>query len=175
MITAKARSTEVWMSSAAKNTAPGRSALPDKARQVTGDALQGALVDLLDLSLVAKQAHWNVVGPRFRSIHLQLDEVVSLARIAADTVAERAAAIGVSPDGRAATVSKESGIATFPSGYISDTDVVRVLIAALEAVVVRMRKRVADTAEPDPVSQDVLIGIRADLEKCAWMFQAERG
>jgi starvation-inducible DNA-binding protein len=101
--------------------------------------------------------------------------VVSLARIAADTVAERAAAIGVSPDGCATTVSKESGIATFPGGYISATDVVRVLVAALEAVVVRMRKRVNDTADPDPVSQDVLIGVTADLEKCAWMFQAERG
>ena len=162
------------MSSAAKNTAPVRSALSDKAKQVTGDALQGALVDLLDLSLVAKQAHWNVVGPRFRSIHLQLDEVVSLARTAADTVAERASAIGVSPDGRAATVAKESGIATFPTGYVSDTDVVKALVAALEAVIVRMRQRIEDTDEPDAVSQDVLIGITADLEKYAWMYQAER-
>ena len=52
-------------------------------------------------SLVAKQVHWNVVGPRFRSVHLQLDEVVDTARQHADTVAERASAIGVSPDGRA--------------------------------------------------------------------------
>ena len=162
------------MSSATKN-APVRSTLSDRAKAVTGEALQGALVDLLDLSLVAKQAHWNVVGPRFRSIHLQLDEVVDLARNAADTVAERAAAIGVSPDGRAATVAKESGIASFPAGYIADFEVVKTLVAALEAVVVRMRKRVDDTADPDPVSQDVLIGITAELEKHAWMFQAERG
>ena len=38
-----------------------------------------------------------------------------------------------------------------------------------------MRKRVDDTADPDPVSQDVLIGITGELEKHAWMFQAERG
>lgn len=162
------------MSSAAKNTVPVHSALSDDARRVTGDALQGALVDLLDLSLVAKQAHWNVVGPRFRSVHLQLDEVVSLARTAADTVAERASAIGVSPDGRATTVSKESGIATFPTGYVSDTDVVKALVAALEAVIVRMRERIGATDEPDPVSQDLLIGITGDLEKYAWMYQAER-
>lgn len=162
------------MSSTTKN-APVHSTLSDKAKAVTGEALRGALVDLLDLSLVAKQAHWNVVGPRFRSIHLQLDEVVDLARSAADTVAERAAAIGVSPDGRAATVAEESGIASFPTGYIADSEVVKALVAALEAVVVRMRKRVDDTADPDPVSQDVLIGITGELEKHAWMFQAERG
>jgi starvation-inducible DNA-binding protein len=160
------------MSPAAKST-PVHSTLSDKATRITGDALQGALVDLLDLSLVAKQAHWNIVGPRFRSIHLQLDEVVSLARIAADSVAERAAALGVSPDGRAATVAKESGISSFPAGYIPDTQVVKALVAALEAVVGRMRKRVEDTDEPDPVTQDLLIGITADLEKYAWMFQVE--
>jgi starvation-inducible DNA-binding protein len=160
------------MSPAAKSN-PVHSTLSEKATRITGDALQGALVDLLDLSLVAKQAHWNIVGPRFRSIHLQLDEVVSLARIAADSVAERAAALGVSPDGRAATVAKESGISSFPSGYIADTQVVKALVTALEAVVGRMRKRVEDTDEPDPVTQDLLIGITADLEKYAWMFQVE--
>lgn len=162
------------MSPAAKKTVPVRSTLSEKAKEVTGNALQGALVDLLDLSLVSKQAHWNVVGPRFRSIHLQLDEVVTLARTAADTVAERASAIGVSPDGRATTVSKESGIATFPTGYVADNDVVKALVEALEAVIVRMRGRIEETDEPDPVSQDILIGITADLEKYAWMFQAER-
>src|SRR5579875_1352545 len=69
--------------------------LTESDTTVTGEALQGALVDLLDLSLVAKQAHWNLYGPRFRSIHLQLDEVVATARTYADTVAERAAALGV--------------------------------------------------------------------------------
>ena len=159
-------------SSARRQRTPVHSTLSEKARAVTGEAVQGALVDLLDLSLVAKQAHWNVVGPRFRSIHLQLDEVVDLAS-SADTVAERASAIGASPDGRAGTVARESGIASFPTGYIVDTDVVNALVAALEAVTVRMRKRIDDTAESDPVTQDILIGITAGLEKHAWMFQAE--
>jgi starvation-inducible DNA-binding protein len=77
-----------------------KSPLPEGARQVTFDALQSTLVDLLGLSLIGKQAHWNIVGPRFRSIHLQLDEVVGTARSYADTVAERAAALGLPPDGR---------------------------------------------------------------------------
>ncbi|MFJ6120357.1 ferritin-like domain-containing protein [Streptomyces sp. NPDC092129] len=40
---------------------------------------------------MAKQAHWNVYGPRFRSVHLQLDEVVATTRGYADRIAERAA------------------------------------------------------------------------------------
>ncbi|WP_441246756.1 Dps family protein [Kitasatospora sp. McL0602] len=152
-----------------------KSPLPDAERKIVGEALQGALVDLVDLSLVAKQLHWNVVGPRFRSVHLQLDEVVALARLHADTVAERAAAIGVSPDGRAKTVADTSGISTAPEGPCPDTETVGALVDALGAVITRMRGRIDATAEADPVSQDILIGLTADLEKYSWMAQAETG
>ncbi len=150
-----------------------KSTLSDEARKIVGDALQGTLVDLLDLSLVAKQVHWNVIGPRFRSVHLQLDDVVSTARNYADTVAERASAIGVSPDGRAETVAKTSSLATVTDGWINDKDVVDVLIAALGSMIVRVRERIQSTDVPDPVSQDILLGLCADLEKHRWMFQAE--
>ncbi|WP_432158954.1 Dps family protein [Streptomyces sp. bgisy153] len=150
-----------------------KSPLAEADLKTVGEALQGALVDLVDLSLVAKQVHWNVVGPRFRSVHLQLDEVVASARTHSDTVAERASALGVSPDGRATTVAAGSGIGTAPQGWVKDSDAVAVLVAALGAVITRTRERVSATADADPVSQDLLIGITADLEKHHWMFQAE--
>ncbi|MEV4442024.1 DNA starvation/stationary phase protection protein [Streptomyces sp. NPDC049577] len=150
-----------------------KSPLSEQDRKIVGDALQGALVDLVDLSLVAKQVHWTVVGPRFRSVHLQLDDVVASARKHADTVAERASALGVAPDGRAETVAKTSGIDTVGGGWNKDTDAVRILVAALGAVITRMRERIRSTADPDPVTQDILIGLTGDLEKHHWMFQAE--
>ncbi|MEU5404248.1 DNA starvation/stationary phase protection protein [Streptomyces sp. NPDC005963] len=150
-----------------------KSPLSEADLKAVGEALRGALVDLVDLGLVAKQVHWNVVGPRFRSVHLQLDEVVDTARLHSDTVAERCSAIGVTPDGRAATVAAQSAIGTVPDGWIKDGDAVRVLVDALGAVIVRMRERIDVTGEPDPVSQDIIIGLTADLEKHAWMFQAE--
>ena len=54
-----------------------------------------------DLSLIGKQLHWTVVGPDFRPLHLQLDELVDSWRELSDTVAERAVALGVMPDGQA--------------------------------------------------------------------------
>ncbi|MCZ2526950.1 Dps family protein [Streptomyces sp. NPDC059506] len=150
-----------------------KSTLSDEARKTVGDALQGALVDMVDLSLLAKQVHWNIVGPRFRSIHLQLDEIVATAREYSDTVAERAAALGITPDGRAETVAKTSGVDTVKDGWIKDDDAVQILVEALGSVVSRMRERVRATDEPDPVTQDILISLTADLEKASWMFQAE--
>ncbi|MFE9841979.1 Dps family protein [Streptomyces goshikiensis] len=150
-----------------------KNALPEADLKVVGEALQGALVDLVDLGLVAKQVHWNVVGPRFRSVHLQLDEVVTSARTHSDVVAERASALGITPDGRAATVASSSAISGVPEGWVKDVDAVRILVDGLSAVITRMRERIQTTADPDPVTQDILIAVTGDLEKHHWMFAAE--
>ncbi|MGY4275649.1 DNA-binding ferritin-like protein [Streptomyces sp. M18.1] len=110
-----------------------KSPLSDANLKTVSEALQGGLVDLVDLALVAKQIHWNVVGPRFRSVHLQLDELVDTARAHSDTVAERASALGVSPDGRAATVAVGSGIDVTPEGWVDDTTAVQTIVDALGA------------------------------------------
>ncbi|MEE1762151.1 MULTISPECIES: Dps family protein [unclassified Streptomyces] len=150
-----------------------RSTLPEPARRIAGDALQESLVDLLGLSLIGKQAHWNIVGPRFRSIHLQLDEVVSTTRSYADQVAERAAAIGVSPDGRPETVAARFDLQGPKEGWLRDTEVVRMLVEALEAAIGRLRERIDATEEADKVTQDLLISLTYELEKQRWMFEAE--
>ena len=87
--------------------------------------------------------------------------------------ADGASAIGVAPDGRASTVASASAIGKVPDGWIQDTDVVSTMVKALSAVIERMRERIRATDEPDPVSQDILISLTADLKKHAWMFQAE--
>ncbi|MFI5674226.1 Dps family protein [Streptomyces cellulosae] len=150
-----------------------KSTIPESARQVVGDALQSTLVDLIGLSLIGKQAHWNLVGPRFRSIHLQLDEVVSAARDFSDTVAERSAALGLPPDGRPETIASAFTLPSPKDGWVRDTDVVEVLVEALEAAIGRLRERIEATEKADPVTQDLLISITADLEKQRWMFDAE--
>jgi starvation-inducible DNA-binding protein len=150
-----------------------KSTLPEQDLKIVAEALQGTLVDLVDLSLVSKQIHWNVVGPRFRSIHLQLDEVVATARQYSDTVAERAAALGISPDGRVSTVSATSGIGPVVDGWQPDTDAVRTMVVALTGVISRMRGRLNDVGRADLVTEDIFIAITKDLEKHHWMFQAE--
>lgn len=45
-------------------------------REEVGRQLQATLVELIDLSLLGKQLHWTVVGPLFRPLHLQLDELI---------------------------------------------------------------------------------------------------
>src|SRR5437764_1348554 len=85
-------------------------ALGEHRREEVGRELQATLVELVDLSLIGKQLHWNLVGTLFKPLHEHLDELVDSWRDLGDTVAERAVALGFSPDGQAAAVSAGSGI-----------------------------------------------------------------
>jgi starvation-inducible DNA-binding protein len=144
-----------------------------KTRKIVVKDLQATLVELIDLSLLGKQAHWNVVGPNFRSIHLQLDEIVDTARLASDRVAERIATIGDAPDGRAGSVAKSSGLPDFPAGQVPVTDAVQRVGATVDAMSERLTARILRLADADPVSQDILIGTADELEKQAWMLRAQ--
>jgi starvation-inducible DNA-binding protein len=150
-----------------------KSPLPDDAVKVVGKALQGALVDLIDLALLAKQAHWNLTGRNFKVVHEHLDEVVALARTGQDDVAERAVAVGVNPDGRARTVADRTELPQLEAGYLDDDKVVAAVTDMLAQIIARFRERIAATDEPDQVTQDLLISITAELEKQHWMFQAQ--
>ncbi|MBE6477090.1 MAG: DNA starvation/stationary phase protection protein [Propionibacteriaceae bacterium] len=135
-------------------------------------ALQQALVDLTDLHLQAKQAHWNIKGEGFRSLHLFLDEIVDGARDAADEVAERLAALGGTPDGRAATVAATSSLDTVEGGDLKVADVYA-QFAERTAKVADVIKSTLDAVDAeDHLTNDLLIGIASELEKQAWMLRA---
>jgi starvation-inducible DNA-binding protein len=148
--------------------------LTESDKEITGNVLETTLVDLLDLSLIAKQAHWNVVGSNFRSVHLQLDELVDTARTYVDEVAERANAIGVSPNGKAKTIVKSSGMPEYPDNWQSVESTVDAIVATLAVLIQRLRKRVDETDKSDLLTQDLLIEIGREVEKAHWMWQAQQ-
>jgi starvation-inducible DNA-binding protein len=153
---------------------PIQSPLNEADKEITGNALQATLVDLVDLSLIAKQAHWNVVGANFRSAHLQLDELVATARQYVDEVAERANAIGISPNGQAKTVVESSGLPAYPDNWQSVESTVAAIVEILATLIERLRKRIDETDKSDLVTQDLLIEITQQLEKAHWMWQAQQ-
>ncbi|WP_454301632.1 Dps family protein [Salana multivorans] len=139
--------------------------------EIVKASLQQALVDLVDLSLQAKQAHWNVYGPQFRSVHLQLDEIVAELRLWSDDVAERLAALGEHPDGRAATVASTSAVEAYEAGSVASDKVVRQFAERLGTAADRIEGELPQL-EVDLPTQDLLTGIAFGLRKQAWMFNA---
>jgi starvation-inducible DNA-binding protein len=148
-------------------------ALDHHRREEVGRELQATLIELVDLSLLGKQLHWSVVGVPFKPPHEQLDELVDSWRELADTVAERAVALGFSPDGQAAAVSAGSDIPAVERGALEAEVVVRELVQRLADVAERNRTRMDRLGELDLASQDVLIEVVRALEQQLWMVRAQ--
>ena len=134
---------------------------------------QRVLVDLIALELVGKQAHWNIVGPNFRDVHLNLDEVVDIAREGSDEVAERMRAINAVPDGRPATVSAATTVPAAPEGEILTSEGVAYIVSAIEAVVATLRGVDEDVDSEDPTSSGIVEDLIGKLEQQAWFLSSE--
>ena len=137
--------------------------------------LQKVLVDLIELHLQGKQAHWNLVGTNFRDLHLQLDEIVDGAREAADTIAERMRALDAVPDGRTDTVAATTSVPAAPSGLVGTADTVDIISDRIYATVDPARTIHDEVDAADPSTADLLHAIITDLEKQAWMLKSENG
>ncbi len=150
-------------------TVPGLSG--DDGAQVA-ELLQKRLSAYNDLHLTLKHVHWNVVGPNFIGVHEMIDPQVKLVRNYADEVAERIATLGGSPQGTPGAILKDRTWDDYSVGR----DTVQAHLAALDlvytGVIEDTRKGITETEQLDPVSQDILIGQAAELEKFQWFVRA---
>ena len=144
-------------------------------REEVGRELQLTLVELIDLSLIGKQLHWNIFGRPFKPLHEHLDELVDSWRELSDTVAERAVALGFAPDGQVAAVNDGSEITPVDSGSLDTDTATRELVQRLADVTERIRGRMDRLGELDLASQDVLIETIRELEKQQWMLRVQLG
>ena len=144
-----------------------------KADEALGANLQRVAVDMINLHIVGKQAHWNVVGKNFRDLHLQLDELVESAREFSDEISERMRSIYITPDGRSATVAENTSLPPFPEGEVDTSDTVNLITQRMYAVTSTLRDVHDIVDEADPTSADILHGIIERLEQLAWMVSSE--
>ncbi|HYI33133.1 MAG TPA: DNA starvation/stationary phase protection protein [Glaciibacter sp.] len=135
--------------------------------------LQSVLVDLIELHIQGKQAHWSIVGKNFRDLHLQLDEIVLAVRGFSDELAERMRALESLPDGRSHTVAAGTNLPQFPVGEVDTMEAVDLITQRLDAAVDNMRAVHDEVDEEDPTSADLLHTFIEKLEQFAWMVSAE--
>ena len=145
-----------------------------EAQTKVATELQVLLADLIDLSLQGKQAHWNVVGPLFQPVHVQLDNIVDDARMWADDVAERKVTIDLAADGQSSDVAMQSRLEPLPQGYIADREAVALMERRVAGVASRARQAAERLSDLDLASQDLIIEIVRGLEKHQWMLRAQR-
>jgi starvation-inducible DNA-binding protein len=152
---------------------PTRNDLPPATREKVIALLNQNLADAIDLSLQAKQAHWNVKGPSFIALHKLFDEVAEAAQEGIDDLAERITALGGVADGTLQTVAKRTRVAPYPTEIVAGREHVAQLSDALAAVGKSARAAIDESDElGDKDTADLFTGISRTLDKMLWFVEA---
>lgn len=143
----------------------------------TKEILNQAVADLSQFSVIIHQAHWYMRGSRFLTLHPKMDEFMDGINDHLDVVAERLITIGGSPYSTLKEFAEHTNISDEVGTY--DKTMEERLSILLEGYHY-LRNLCAEAIEVtdeenDHVTQDIFIGIKADLEKTIWMLHAELG
>ena len=134
--------------------------------------LSPVVLGLQALTVNGKQAHWHVRGANFIGVHELLDSVVANAGAFADTAAERIVALGLPIDARLSAVAAKAGASTVPAGFTQSAELIRHIVADIDAILVDTKAAIDGLDEIDLTSQDVAIEIMRGLEKDRWFLVA---
>lgn len=148
------------------------SGLDEAAVKKTLGQLEDRLVGCLDLQLVLKHIHWNVVGPTFIAVHEMLDEHVVAVRTMTDEIAERIATLGGEPQGTPGHIVSARSWDDYPVGRAPVAQHLDALDDVYRGVIIDHRKAIAAVSDTDPVTEDLFIGQTSQLELFQWFVRA---
>lgn len=152
---------------------PTRNDLPEATRRAMITLLNQQLTDALDLGLQAKQAHWNVKGPNFLSLHELFDKVATELNELTDKLAERAVELGGIATGTSQIVARSSRLKPYPVDILSGTDHIAALANALAEFGKTTRTAIdAATASGDANTADLFTGASRTVDKLLWQVEA---
>jgi starvation-inducible DNA-binding protein len=154
---------------------PANYTVPDlepPAAERVATTLQGRLIALIDLQLTLKHIHWNVVGPNFIGVHEMLDEQFEGVRTMSDTLAERIATLGYEPKGTPGFIVENRPWDDYSIGRATTMQHLAALDVVYRGVIADHRTAIEEFEKLDLVSQDILIGQAAKLERYQWFVRA---
>lgn len=152
---------------------PTKNDLPESTREKIVQLCNERVAELLDLQLQAKQAHWNVRGPRFYQLHLLFDQVHEVVSGLTDIVAERASQLGGIVEGTVQAVHDHSELPAYPLDLQEGLGHVQALSAAIAAAGQRARAAIDQADElDDKNSADIFTEVSRALDKQLWFVEA---
>ena len=147
--------------------------LPAKTREKLIVLLNARLADSIDLQTQCKQAHWNVKGPDFISLHELFDKVNEEVEEYVDLIAERVAQLGGVAEGTIREVIKKTQLQPYGARGGSGREHVEALSSALAAYgkLVRAAIDISDRSG-DKDTADIFTEISRGTDKWLWFVEA---
>ena len=148
--------------------------ITDATRKAVSDQLAKLLADEYLLYTKTRNAHWNVEGPDFHSMHLffesqydQLDEIM-------DSVAERIRMIGHYAPATLKSFLQLTHLAELTERTNDSHGFIRELVEDHESIIEFIRGNINPFANDyhDLGTSDFVTGLMEDHEKMAWMLRS---
>ncbi|PRP66451.1 Dps family protein [Nonlabens agnitus] len=143
-----------------------------KNTAATTESLQSTLYQLIAHYHGVQQAHWNVQGPQFESLHGLLGDFYGALGTDIDRVAERQIILGSPADGRPRQVAQTTILGATPNGFQKDYDVVKDLSTKTQKLSNFLSDQIEITGETNVVTQDLLIDVKAGIDIYLWKIRS---
>jgi starvation-inducible DNA-binding protein len=147
--------------------------IPEQARIQLVELCNARLADAIDLQTQCKQAHWNVKGPDFISLHELFDKINEDVEEYVDLLAERAVQLGGTAEGTARGVAKRSTLPEYAAKAANGSAHVDALSTALAAFAKLARQAIDKSSElKDADTADIFTEISRGTDKWLWFVEA---
>ena len=152
---------------------PNKNTLPEKTRIQIAGLLQEHLSNSIDLVTQAKQAHWNVKGPDFISLHGLFDKVAEDSEEYIDLIAERIVQLGGIAEGTLKTAANRSKLPEYSLTISAGHEHVNALAHTLASYGEGIRNAIGNADElVDRDTADLLTQISREVDKNLWFVEA---
>lgn len=147
--------------------------LSPTTRNAMIELLNQQLANTADLQSQTKQAHWNVKGSDFYSLHLLFDALAAKRLDESDEIAERVTAVGGYATGTVRMAAANSEIPELPTNINSGTEYVQALVERYSIHANSVRTAIdRAVAGGDVDTSDLFTQISRELDKDLWFLQA---
>jgi starvation-inducible DNA-binding protein len=149
------------------------SGLDSETRKKLIDVLNQSLADLTDLAANLKQAHWNIKGWGFISLHEMFDKLAKDINAQIDTIAERIISLGGTALGTIRQAAQNSRLEAYPLNIFSSEKILAKLAENHSQLGKFSRENIKITENlGDMVTSDLYIELTNLLDKNLWLCEA---
>ena len=150
-----------------------KNGLSEKVRIESVALLNNSLANLSDLYSQIKNAHWNVKGMEFYSLHTMFDLIAQDIEKQIDIVAERVTALGGTALGTVQDVVKNTNLNPYPNNIINAKEHLEKLSHNFAIVSEHARQKIKQTESlGDYATSDIYINLVKLIDLRLWFIEA---
>lgn len=148
--------------------------ISDANRKIVAEQLAKLLADEFVLYTKTLNAHWNLEGPDFHSVHLYFEGLYEQSEEIVDSVAERIRQLGHYAPATLKDFLELTHLTEKIKGGNTSLSLIKNLLEDHEAIIEFIRGNIKefDEAHKDAGTSDYVTGLMEKHEKTAWMLRA---